>query len=279
MYVKCIVNNILYIHWSGQVTWWSVWCNHTSISGLCEQHSASYTYNAHVCMYSRFTVFMHSCVYLLINNIRRWCCLHTTPSPEWEEDKRQLCSSAIHRHVHMILTVLSWGEGLGSETRWESSIPQNLEDPCHLANSSNLVPDNLLPSGNIFGVVHCRRRGGGGKWQCKINTQHYSHSPHAHTRYLQLLCTSTSTPHFSPSPLSHTSYVLPLTSLILLLLSLHLMFSPHLTLTPTPPHTLTPPSPPGSVGSSSSSSLWMFNTFTNISVTARVEHEHTYIHT
>ena len=44
---------------------------------------------------------------------------------------------------------------------WHSSTPQNLEDPCHFPNSSDLVSDNLLPSSDIFGVIHCRGGGGG----------------------------------------------------------------------------------------------------------------------
>ena len=40
---------------------------------------------------------------------------------------------------------------------WHSSTPQNLEDPCHFPNSSDLVSDDLLSSSDIFGVIHCRK--------------------------------------------------------------------------------------------------------------------------
>ena len=88
-----------------------------------------------------------------------------------------------------------------------------------------------------------------------LYTQNYSHSPHAHTCYLQLLYTSTSTPHFS-SPPSLTHILLPHTlDSTPTVTPSHILTTPYTHPTLTLTLTLTPPSPPGSVGSSSSSSL------------------------
>ena len=93
---------------------------------------------------------------------------------------RSTCYIDIHRYVCYHESVWRWG-GYCTETRHKSSTPQNLEDPCHLPNSSDLVPDNLLPSSNIFGVVHCTKRGrgrGGCSAQVSAHTTLcISHSP------------------------------------------------------------------------------------------------------
>ena len=44
---------------------------------------------------------------------------------------------------------------------WHSSTPQNLEDPCHFPNSSDLVSDNLLSSSDILGSSTAGEEGEG----------------------------------------------------------------------------------------------------------------------